>query len=302
MPRSPILSGTNLTRRSLLLGSASALALAACGGSESAESDGPAELHALAFFGPVPLFKPDQTVRAPVGIGDSQGIPLAPADMPDEISVDIFFGQTILQTRTAKKRSEGLANAYYDLRFPADIAGVYALSWEHDGVPLQTFAQVNKPEEVSVPGPGERLQGFDTPTVDDSRGVEPICTREPECGLHTTNLADSIANGQPTVLLVSTPMFCQTAVCGPVLELLRAQADTRPDITFIHAEVYANAVEVGGILNENIKISPAVDALHLTHEPSLFTVDPNGVIVERLDFTFDGTELVEVLDQLETRI
>ncbi|MCP3909825.1 MAG: hypothetical protein GY713_02615 [Actinomycetia bacterium] len=299
---SPPFTASTLSRRHLLLGSASALALTACGSSGGGAAEGSADYHALAFVGLAPLLKPDQTVRVPVGIGDGQATPLAPEDMPDEISVDVFFGSTILQTRTAKKRSEGLANAYYDLRFPADIAGVYALNWEYEGVALQTFAQVNKPEEVSVPGPGERLQAFDTPTHDDALGVEPICTREPECGLHDTNLADAMADGRPIALLISTPMFCQTAVCGPVLDLLRAQADTRPDITFIHAEVYANAVEVGGIRNEDIEVSPPVSALNLTHEPSLFTIDPDGAVVERIDFIFDGTELVEVLDRLEDQV
>jgi hypothetical protein len=96
-------------------------------------------------------------------------------------------------------------------------------------------------------------------------------------------------------------MFCQTAVCGPVLDLLRAEADARPELTFIHAEVYANALEVGGILNEGIEVAPAVDTLGLNHEPSLFTVGADGVIVERIDFTFDGTELAEVLDRLAAR-
>ena len=78
MPSSPFRLGTLLSRRTLLLGSASTLALAACGSSDNASGvgDGPAEYNALAFYGPVPLFKPDQTVRSPVGIGDSQGIGL----------------------------------------------------------------------------------------------------------------------------------------------------------------------------------------------------------------------------------
>ena len=61
----------------------------------------------------------------------------------------------------------------------------------------------------------------DTPTFDDARGVDPICTRSPEpCPFHDRTLTDVVESGEPVALLISTPGFCQTAICGPVLELL----------------------------------------------------------------------------------
>ena len=58
----------------------------------------------------------------------------------------------------------------------------------------------------------------------------PICTAEPRCPLHTTSLDAAVAAGGPVALLVSTPKFCQVAICGPVLDVLLTRVERHPGI------------------------------------------------------------------------
>jgi hypothetical protein len=142
---------------------------------------------------------------------------------------------------------------------------------------------------VAVAGPGDALGPFDTPTVDDGRGVDPVCTRTPDpCPFHDVTLTDALASGKQVVYLVGTPAFCQTGSVRPGLESMIDVVDQFGDtFTFVHAEVYTD--------NTATVPAPAVEAAGLTYEPALFVTDTAGVVVARLDAVWDETELVEVL-------
>jgi hypothetical protein len=144
----------------------------------------------------------------------------------------------------------------------------------------------------SVPAPGDPLPNSPTPTRKDHQGVNPICTATPPCPFHAVSLDEAIGAGNPIVLLVSTPAYCQVAICGPVLDLLikrKAHFD-QAGITAIHAEVYVD--------RQAQETSPTVDALGLDFEPSLFLAAPDGTVTDRLDSIFDGNELDDALARL----
>ena len=65
---------------------------------------------------------------------------------------------------------------------------------------------------------------------------------------------------------------------------------TRPEVTSVHAEVYASPQGPAG------DTAPVVAAMGMTFEPSLFVVGADGIVVERLDFVFDRVELNAALD------
>lgn len=180
---------------------------------------------------------------------------------------------------------------YYDFRTEIAEPGVYYLVVD-GGPPDGAAFQVMAPGTVAVPGPGQPLPPFDTPTVDDARDVDPICTREPEpCPFHDVTLAEALASGKGVVYLVGTPAFCQTGTCAPALESIIDIADQYSDrYVFVHAEVYADGTAT--------TIAPAVDAASLTFEPALFITDASGTVVERLDAVWNEAELVDVLDSL----
>ena len=96
--------------------------------------------------------------------------------------------------------------------------------------------------------------------------------------------------------LIATPEFCQTAICGPVLDLLVEALPDFPTVTGLHAEVYADPrgttdPTAGGL-------APTTDAYSLPFEPTLFVADASGRITARLDSVYDRVELRNALEQV----
>ena len=172
-------------------------------------------------------------------------------------------------------------------------AGLYTLQVEGasaDG----SAVQVLTPAEVLVPQVGQSLPPFETPTVADGHGVDPICTRKPACSLHQMTLTEALALGKPVAYLIGTPAYCQVGICGPVLDLLLAAHDRLGDkVVMVHSEVYTD---------DTIKVvAPAVLAYQLDYEPSLFLADATGKIVDRLDAVWDKSEQDAALAKLTGR-
>jgi hypothetical protein len=123
-----------------------------------------------------------------------------------------------------------------------------------------------------------------SPTLTDTLGVKPICTRHPRCPLHDVSLADVTGAGTPLAVMFATPALCQSQYCGPVLdELLDVRAPFADRVTFVHVEIYRS--------NRGADLSPTVEAWGLPSEPWLYTLDAAGTIVGRLDGAFGRDEI-----------
>ncbi len=186
------------------------------------------------------------------------------------------------------RRGATLGVPYWSVTADLPAPGLYEIALDGaagDPLPMLVF----DPAEATVPVPGARLPAFDTPTVDDPRGVDPICTRlDGACPFHDVSLADALAAGRPVVYLVGTPAHCRTATCGPGLEFLMAVAPELADrASFVHAEVYADPA--------GTEVAPAVTALGLDYEPTIFVTDASGTVVQRIDIVWDEAELRELL-------
>jgi hypothetical protein len=302
-----------LTRRHVLAGlgiGAGAVLLGACGddGSSADVSAGPAagegsdgddpvggpELALAQFFGG-PLFAAGTESRAPFGLADRDGL-LPAEDTPTSLAVtlldddDVELGPPVEVTRF----SEGLPRGYYPLRFTVGAAGIYTARTEVEGVPAEMRLQVHDDDDLVLIRSGQALPELDTPTVDDARGVDPICTRDPVCDLHDLTVAEALGERRPMALLVATPAFCQIAICGPVLDVLLDVGADHPDIRFLHAEVFADPY------TDTNQQAPVVQALGLHFEPVLILTGADGIVAERIDVIYDRTELDEALTRLET--
>jgi hypothetical protein len=308
-----------LTRRAVLLGAGRlALAgaggavlvgggglLAGCGGDDGGadRASGGGSDDDVRFLVPffatgeneMPILRPGVPQRMPWGVADGEGIPLP--DLPAEVTVTITdeAGTRVGEPIVVARHGDGTPYPYYPLRTDLAQPGRYRVSMPFDDRPLERTVVLAPPEQVRLVQPGERAVPVMTPTVTDAREVDPICTREPACPFHTNTLSEALGSGQPTAFLISTPAFCQTAVCGPVLELLIEETPGRP-LQVVHAEVYADAVRTGDPLRA--KLSEATRAYQLSFEPSLVVADANGIVVDRLDFLFDRAELRAVLDRV----
>lgn len=146
-------------------------------------------------------------------------------------------------------------------------------------------------ERPEAPIVGAAAPRAPSPTKTDRLGVKPICTRRPQCPLHTVSLSEVIGAGTPVAVLFATPALCQSAYCGPVLdELLDTMLPYEGRVTFVHVEIYTS--------NRGATLSPTVDAWGLPSEPWLFTIDGAGTIRGRLDGAFGGDEITKHLDSL----
>lgn len=280
----------------------------------------------------VPLFSPDRILvagraeRIPLGVvtpsaGDendgADAVALPADDSP--IDVSIFFDGELIETTSVLGRivnhdhvgdtdpDHQHANLfrYYPLRTTLPTAGIYDLAIDVTDAATGQKAtatmpvQIFDPADAEVPLVGTKFPVVDTPTFDNPGQIDQLCTRFEPCPFHDNNARDILAAGKPMALLVATPAFCSTAYCGPVLDTLMEASSPFSDIGFVHVEVYANTDEVeGNYQDSRIRLAPAVEAIGLTFEPSLFLVDSGGTLVDRIDNVFDQTEVTEALAAL----
>lgn len=267
--------------------------LAACG-SDSA-GDGPAtDLAVVQRFSNTGLVPGE--IRLPVSLADQKGI--LDDDATQEYAalnghvIDVMTGKTVVDSVSATKHGEGLALPYWPFTVNIEKTGTYALVIDGTSKDGAAF-QVIDPKTVEMPTLGNPLPAFDTPTVDDARGVDPICTLTPgACPFHGTTLTDALKSGKPVVYLIGTPAHCQTGTCAPALQALVEVAGSVGDAAmFVHAEVYSD--------KNATNLAPAVEAYKLQFEPILFVTDADGMLRKRLDGVFDVNEVRETLAQMK---
>lgn len=309
----PSTSGVS-SRRQFIVGAAALSLLAACGddddsttasapdgtdGTGGTSSGDDPLLSVVRFFGP--YFVAGTPNRVPFGLADEEGL-LPVEDSPEELVVTVTDpdGNVVADSLTAELHSQGLPRGYYTFEFTPETAGFYDFTLDTDSGEVRSQVQVVEPDDPTVTdlvGPGDQMPAIETPTVDDPRGVTPICTQDPPCDLHEVTLAQALEAGGPAVLLVATPAFCQTAVCGPVLEVMIDQMPDFPDVRFVHAEVFEDP-ENNSTPIQPEDYAPVINELGLPFEPVLYTIGADGVVRERLDYIFDGTEVNEVVTRL----
>lgn len=208
--------------------------------------------------------------------------------VPDKTEVEISFAPVDSEPggefSPATRRDDGIeARPLYVAHHTFDTPGLYTATARVGRRTAEAAVQVIDPATSKVPVPGQPLPAFATPTTADARGVNPICTREPACPWHDISLDAALAERRPMVLLVATPALCQSAVCGPVLDILMdVKGDFESSVRFIHAEVFTDS--------SGKTTTPAVQALKLENEPFLFLVGADGVVRDRFDGPYDRAE------------
>jgi hypothetical protein len=143
-----------------------------------------------------------------------------------------------------------------------------------------------------VPQVGQKAPLIHTPTPADVGGdLSKITTRIPPDTQNKVDYADVLGK-EPIVLLFATPQFCQSRVCGPVVDVAEQVKQLYGDkAAFIHMEIYND--------NDPSKdVRPQVLAFHLPSEPWLFAIGRNGRIEAEIDGAFGVEELTRVVKGL----
>ena len=108
-------------------------------------------------------------------------------------------------------------------------------------------------------------------------------------------IADAVASRRPLVVVFATPAFCQTATCGPQVEVVgEIRVKYRGLANFVHVEIFDNPGEIQGDLS---KAGPtaAVEEWGLPTEPWTFIVDRNGRIAAKFEGFTTAEEIEEAL-------
>lgn len=225
--------------------------------------------------------------RIPFGVLDAQQEPLLDRDVQLWV---VREGEVVSGPIEPLFHGEGLGTrGVYVAEVDLDQAGLYdaVVQVDGDAVGVTAFSARTPEESTSYP-PGTTFPVIATPTEDDPGELEELCTREPPCSMHETSL-DAALGTSPVVFTVATPRFCQTAVCGPVVDVVEdAKAQAPEGTSFIHAEVYNDA---------GVTPTSVIDELALPSEPWTWVIGADGVVVDR----FDGPVVPSLLEDAIAR-
>ena len=283
----------SISRRHLLAGASALVVVAACGDksrSSSANSTGTEPDPGTTGFTiaqryPTNTFVPGK-VRLPISIANKQNLLTTGPAMLSGRVLDSNDKQIAIVS--APIHSTNMVIPYWPIVVQIDRPGTFTLRLDGDDGFGAAF-QVTDPSQVTVPYIGSLLPPFDTPTVDNHRGVEPYCTLTPKpCPLHDVTLTQALASGAPVAYMIGTPAHCQTGTCAPALEVLvKSHSRVGDKIIMVHADVYAD--------DSATTVAPAVSALGLEYEPVLYLVN-KGIVADRVDVIWDQQELDARID------
>ncbi len=268
--------------------------VAACGGSSSSSGaiDGISGTLQVVKRFPTTGLVPG-SIRLPISLADTSGVLTTDGKvkLPQTLTgkvIDTASGDVVIASVSAERHDANMATPYWPFIVDVQKVGVYLLILDAAPESEMSF-QVEEREYVLSPLVGDALPPFDTPTVDNKRGVDPICTSpQGTCPFHEVTLTEALQSGKPVVYLIGTPAYCKTGTCAPGLDALIALSKKVGDAAvFVHADVYTDKTATIA--------APAVLEYKLSYEPLLYITDAKGVLVNRLDAVFDVTEMSSAL-------
>ena len=163
-------------------------------------------------------------------------------------------------------------------------------------------------EHSSTPAIGDPAPPADTPTLATAGGdPRKISTDpQPDPRLYQLSIRDALAAKQPFLVIFGTPAFCQTATCGPTLQIVRGVLADYPNLNAIHVEPYVLAEKDGSLqpvldASGNLQPVPAVTAWGLNTEPYTFLVGADGTVQAKFEGAIDPVELRAAIDALPNK-
>ncbi|HEX5582592.1 hypothetical protein [Gaiella sp.] len=198
---------------------------------------------------------------------------------------------------TARYEPIGVSGGY-----TADTGGIYVthlrtpapgtywyLAQPVGGRSIAALGNVVVKQRSAAPAVGDHAIASHTPTLASTHAnLQQLTTsRHPDRALYRSSVASALAAHAPFVLTFATPAFCQSRICGPVVDVLSAAQRKEPaqsPVRFIHVEIYKGNDPANG---EN----QWVKQWRLPTEPFTFVVDRRGVIRTKLEGAFSTAEL-----------
>lgn len=121
----------------------------------------------------------------------------------------------------------------------------------------------------------------------------------PNPEMHSITIADALSRSQPLVISFITPAFCQSKLCGPVLEeaVNPNFSRYRESVTFIHIEPYDIATLQSG---SGFQLVDIMTEWNLKTEPWVFVIGSDGKVIVGLEGITNEAELARYIDRALT--
>ena len=211
-----------------------------------------------------------------------------PAVGPFPAAIETLATKPAFRAKTTSEDPDAAPVVYSaELDFPTEgewlVAAILREDGERKGALLRD-AVVG--EFKKIPEVGQKAPKIHTPTAQDVGGdLSKITTRVPPDSQNKVDYAEALGK-EPVVLLFATPQFCQSRVCGPVVDVAeQAKHEFGDKAAFIHMEIYNDNDPGRGA-------RPQVRAFHLPSEPWLFTIDRHGIVRDAVEGAF-GLKLMD---------
>jgi hypothetical protein len=180
------------------------------------------------------------------------------------------------------KFDPGIPHAVWTVDVPLPAEGPYFLvaAYTVDGQERSANTGLNVQPAQATPAVGHPAPPSETPTLASTNGnLAALTTADPpDTSLLEYSIADSIKAKQPFVVTFATPKFCQSRICGPIVDIVldvqKRMADT--PMRFIHAEIYKDN-------NPEQGVAPWVTEWGLVSEPWVFVVDATGTVTAKFE-------------------
>jgi hypothetical protein len=205
-----------------------------------------------------------------------------PAIGPFPAAIETLVTQPAFRAKTTTDDPDAATVVYStQMDFPSDGEWrIAALVKDGDEIKGTLLPSAVVGEFKRIPRPGDPAPRIHTPTVEDAAGdLSRITTRIPPDTQNRVDYADALGR-EPIVLLFATPQFCQSRVCGPVVDVAeQVKEEYGDEAAFIHMEIYNDNDPSKGV-------RPQVRAFNLPSEPWLFTIDRQGRVSSVLEGAF----------------
>jgi hypothetical protein len=217
-----------------------------------------------------------------------------PAVGPFPAAIETVQTQPAFRAQTTTSDPDAATVVYStNVNFPSDGEWRIAALIKQDGeITSALLPSADVGAYAKVPRVGQKAPLIHTPTAADAGGdLAKITTRIPPDTQNKVDYADVLGK-EPIVLLFATPQFCQSRVCGPVVDVAEEAKEIYGDeAAFIHMEIYND--------NDPSKdVRPQVQAFHLPSEPWLFAIDRSGRIEAEIEGAFGVEALTRVVKGL----
>jgi hypothetical protein len=249
------------------------------------------DAEAAIYFAKVPMVRPRAKSRSGnkgmVGKARAQALD-QPAVGPFPARIESLATKPPFQGRTTTETAD-VASVVYSTELNLAGEGEYRpaiLVKEKGGLGAKLLPSIKVGEYAKIPRPGDKAPAIVTPTAQSAGGdLAKLTTRIPPDTLNKVNYAEVLGK-EPILLLFATPQFCQSRVCGPVVDVAQqAQHEFEGKANFIHMEIYNDNDPSKGV-------RPQVRRFHLPTEPWLFAINREGIVSAAIEGAF-GTKLMD---------